>query len=121
MGKPDPLSVQVSIKTRLPKGFRVTKKVLNEAYLQWVETGELPPSMEIKGIFWKNSARRSPLDFWRYSSRSDLETVIPNYKQMTPEEKRRARIKFQVESSPRGDHEEARMTLQGALRQFRPF
>lgn len=121
MSKPDPLSVQVSIKLRLPKGFRITKKVLNDAYLQWVETGELPPSMEIRGIFWKNGARRSLLDFWRYSSHSDLETIIPNYKEMTKEERRKARLKYHVENEPRGDHEEARETLQGALRQFKPF
>ena len=122
----DPLSLQVSIKVTKPKGLELSKKFLNEAYLHWVKEGEFPQfpgkmSMEIRGIFWKNSARKGKLNYWRWSSHSDLSVLIPGYKQMTPEQKQRARERNGVESEPRGDHEEARTTLQGALAYFRPF
>src|SRR6185437_542409 len=131
---PDPLSVQVSFKVRVPKGVRVSKKALNEIYLEWVETGNLPPNIEIRGIFWKNSARSAPLDDWRFSSHSDISTIInkpmafyengkqvmKTYKEMTSKQRVIARKKYGIEDTPRGDHEEARETLQGALRLFRP-
>lgn len=122
----DPLSVQVSIKVIKPKGLELSKKFLNNAYLHWVEEGEFPQfpgkmSMEIRGIFWKNSARKGKLNYWRYSSHSDLGVMIPKWKEMTPLEKERARERNGIEREPRGDHEEARITLQGALRTFRPF
>lgn len=131
---PDPLSVQVSMRVRVPKGTKVSKKALNEIYLQWVETGNLPQGIEIRGVFWKNPARRAPLDDWRYSSYSDLSTIIKpmnfrvkgelvtlEYKQMSLQQKAVARKKYGIEDTPRGDYEEARTTLQGALRFFRPF
>jgi hypothetical protein len=131
---PDPLSVQVSLRVRVPKGTQITKKALNEIYLNWVETGNLPPNIEIRGVFWKNPARRAPLDDWRYSSYSDLSTIIKplkfrvdgelvelTYGQMNSRQREIARRKYNIEDTPRGDHEEARDTLQGALRLFRPF
>lgn len=119
--KPDALSVQVSFKVRVPKGTSITKKVLNQIYLNWVETGELPKNIEIRGIFWKNPDRNPPLDNWRYSSGSDLSVMIKDYKNLDSREKTRARIRKSIESTSRGTHEDARTTLQGALRQFRPF
>jgi len=119
--KPDPLSVQISFRVRVPKGTGVTKQALEEIYQNWIETGELPPGIEIRGIFWKNSARHGKLSDWRYSSGSDLSVIIPGWKNMTPEEKRRVRVMEGVENSPRGDHDEARSTLKEALRRLRPF
>lgn len=126
----DPLSVQVSFRVKKPKGVEISRKALNEIYLQWVEDGILPPNIEIRGIFWKNSARHGKLNHWRYSAYSDQSVIakgltvqgkfIP-YKQLTPKQKETARERFQLEHSPRGDHEEARTTLQNALRTFRPF
>lgn len=122
----DPLSVQVSIKVTKPKGLELSKKFLNECYLYWVKNGEFPDfpgrmSMEIRGIFWKNSARKGKLNYWRYSSHSDLSVLIPGWGKMSAAQKEGARERYGVESSPRGNHEEARETLQGALATFRPF
>lgn len=130
--KIDPLSVQISFRVKKPKGTEISRKALNDLYLHWVETGELPRNMEIRGIFWKNSDRREPLNFWRYSKDSDLSVIIKNYKKPVanwdsltePEKakiKRELRQKRGVENEPRGDHELARETLQNALRTFRPF
>jgi hypothetical protein len=121
MSKPDPLSVQISFKVRVPKGTAITKKVLHEIYLNWIETGDLPQGIEIRGIFWKNPDRKSPLDDWRYSQDSDLSVLIKGYKELDSKEKRLARIRKGVESTPRGDHDEARTTLSGALRFINPF
>ena len=131
---PDPLSVQVSLRVLAPKGMTFTKNALNQIYLNWVETGNLPPNVKIRGVFWKNPARNPPLDDWRYSSHSDLsvivqpmsfrvdgEDVVLEYKDMNARERAIARKKSGIEDTPRGDHEEARETLQGALRLFRPF
>ena len=118
---PDALSVQFSFKVRVPKGVSITKKVLNEIYLEWVETGILPKGIEIRGMFWKNPDRHPPLDDWRYSAGSSLSVLIPGYNKMDSREKTRARIRKGIESTSRGSHEDARITLQGALRQFKPF
>ena len=122
----DPLSVQVSIKVIKPKGLELTRKFLNDSYLYWVENGVFPDfpgkmSMEIRGIFWKNSARKGKLNYWRYSSHSDLAVMVKGWDKMTPEQKKKARERYGIEDSSRGDHEEARTTLQGALATFRPF
>lgn len=122
----DPLSVQVSIKVIKPKGLELTRKFLNDSYLYWVENGVFPEfpgkmRMEIRGIFWKNSARKGKLNYWRYSSHSDLAVMVKGWDKMTPEQKKKARERYGIEDSPRGDHEEARTTLQGALATFRPF
>ena len=134
MSKVDPLSVQVSLRVKVPKGTNVTKKALNQIYLSWVETGFLPNSVEIRGIFWQNPDRHTPLDDWRFSSGSDLSVIVKpmkfledgkevlkTYSHMTAAQKRIARKKYKIEGKPRGDHEEARLTLQGALRLFQPF
>jgi hypothetical protein len=118
---PDPLSVQVSFRVRVPKGTAVSKRGLNAVYENWIDTGELPHSVEIRGIFWKNPTRNGKLADWRWSAGSDLGVLIPGYDRMTPQEKAKARHAKGVESSPRGDHEEARDTLGGALRQLHPF
>jgi len=120
--KPDPVSVQVSLAVRVPKGTAVSKKALNDAYLQWIETGNLPPGISIRGIFWRNPARKGALSEWRWSSGSRKDALIPNYYRMTIEEKAAARAAIGgIEDSPRGDHDEARSTLSEALRLFRPF
>lgn len=105
---PDPLSVQVSFKVRLPKNSAITKKALNDVYLHWVETGELPKGFEIRGIFWRNANRQGKGSYWRFSSGSDLSTL------------NRQGISIDNESGT-GDHELARETLRGALLQLRPF
>lgn len=121
MAKIDPLSVQVAFKVLKPKGVDISRKALNELYLHWVETGELPRNITIRGIFWKNSNRREPLNFWRYSSYSDISVLVKDWENLTPQQKKEIRKKRGIESEPRGHHEEARTTLQNALRTFRPF
>jgi hypothetical protein len=117
----DPLSVQVSFRVRKPKGVELSRSALNDIYLEWVKTGDLPPNIEIRGIFWKNSARHGKLNYWRYSKNSDLSVMIKDWKNMTSLQKSGARERYKIEDSPRGDHELARETLQGALATFRPF
>lgn len=102
--KPDPLSVQVSIKARVPKGTKPGKRLLNEAFLQWVKTGDLPRGWEIRGIFWRNGARPGKLSYWRYAEPM-TSAVYP-----TP-----------IEDSPRGSIENARDSLKEALLTLRPF
>lgn len=106
-GEPDPLSVQVSFRVKVRKGVQVSKFALNQAYLQWVETGNLPPNIEIRGIFWRNPARKGSLADWRYSAGSDISALKTHG--------------AGVESSARGDHEDARSTLGRALSGLTPF
>lgn len=106
--QPDPLSVQVAFRLRLPKNSGVIKEALNQAFLRWVDTGELPKSIEIRGIFWRNSARKGSGANWRFSSGSDLSAL----------KRKGVAVDFK---SGTGDHELARETLKGALRQLRPF
>lgn len=106
-GEPDPLSVQVYFRVRVPRGSQVTRKALNEIYLDWIRSGELPPGIEIRGIFWRNPARHGELADWRFSKGSDTDVLKPHG--------------AGVELSPRGSHEDARETLRGALLKLRPF
>lgn len=104
-GEPDPVDVQISFNVRLPKGARVTKDALNAVYKKWVDDGKLPKFMTIRGIFWRNPARKGALHDWRYSEGSDL-SLAP---------------RGGVESTPRGSHEDARITLNGFLQTLKPF
>lgn len=105
--KPDPLSVQVSFRLKLPKDKHISKRALSHFYSEWVLTGKLPKWMEIHGIFWRNPARHGAYADWRYSDGSDLSALRDEG--------------AGVESFPRGSHDDARVTLQAALPAANPF
>lgn len=116
--KPDPAEVQFSWKVDLPPGAKIRKQVLKQAldYLQ--DNGRPPRGFEIRGIFWRNPARRGKLADWRWSAGSDLSVLIPGYDKMTVKERAAARESYGVESSPRFGHGEAVDSLSGLLRGF---
>ena len=57
--EPDPLSVQISIMVKRPKGVRITKNVLQEA-VQWKLKDKKhrdPPGFKIRIVSWTNPSR----------------------------------------------------------------
>lgn len=120
--KPDPLSMQVAIRARLPRGVTISRNALNEAFQNWVETGDLHPALVMNGIFWRNSERHGEMAYWRYSAGANLEALERDgfLKRNRAGQLTLKGIPLDPDS-PRGDFEAARETLQGALRQFSPF
>lgn len=93
----DKLMVQVALSIRAPQGVKITQKVLQQLVQLMVEGKELPPNVEVKGIFWRNPTRAGSTSYWRYHEGADL-TNAP-----TP-----------IESRPRG-------SLQDAIETLAPF
>lgn len=102
----DPVEVQVSFKVRTPRGVRVTREVLDKVYERWLDTGDLPRSVDIRLIAWRNPSRLGSLSDWRWSEGSDVSGIDSGG--------------AGIEQSPRGSHEDARYTLMGLLRETRP-
>lgn len=101
----DELVVQVALRIKAPKGTRFSKKVLQEI-LDRIASGEdLPKTVEIRGIFWRNPNRRGKLSMWRYHKGADL-TVSPKDEDGTPAPR---------ESTPRGNLQAAVETLGNAI------
>lgn len=68
----DPLHVQVAFKIRAPKDAKISKKVFEELLQRIIDDKPLPKNVEIRGIFWRNPARRKPLNLWRWHDGADL-------------------------------------------------
>lgn len=49
-----PVTIQVSIQYAMPKGRKRTmpKKILEQVFHQWIDSGETPDPFEIKTIHW---------------------------------------------------------------------
>lgn len=94
MKKPDALHVQVAFKIQAPPGAKISKKVFQELLQRVIDNKPLPKNVEIRGIFWRNPDRRSPLDKWRYHRGADLR-IAPR----------------PIESYPRGELQDAIETL----------
>jgi hypothetical protein len=81
----DPVSIQITVRLkRIPKGMRITKKLLTEMIRRKAETsrghwdamaqtvvgakeGKTPPGIELEITRWKNPARKKGmLRTWRY-------------------------------------------------------
>jgi hypothetical protein len=99
-GRPDSLQVQVSLRIRVPRGVTVNPKVLPKIIDALVHHEELPPNVEVRGVFWRNPQRRGSLSHWRYHEGADLSA---------------APTSAPLESSPRGSLSQAIDTLGGAL------
>jgi hypothetical protein len=100
-GKPDKLQVQVALRIKAPKGARIRPEVMQQILDRIVNNEPLPPSVEVRGIFWRNPNRRGAGSHWRYAEGSDLRAL--------------QRGGASVESSSRGSLRDAASTLGGAL------
>lgn len=109
-GKPDLLQVQVALKIKAPKGYKIAPSVLQQIIDRAVNGEELPKNVEFSGIFWRNPNRRGALSHWRYHYGADLDKVAPKAK-----DGRRYIDGVEVEASARGSLQEAATTLGGAL------
>lgn len=67
----DPLQVQISIKSRLPKGVEVAASLYQDAIRYRVEHGEDYPAFTTRIIRWRNGGRRGNLSSWRQGNQSD--------------------------------------------------
>lgn len=94
MKTPDALHVQVAFRIRAPKDAKISKRVFHELLQRVVDGKPLPRNVEIRGIFWRNPNRKSPLDKWRFHDGADL-TIAPR----------------PIESMPRGSLQDAINTL----------
>lgn len=99
-GKPDLLQVQVALKIKAPPGKTIHPQVLNQIIDRIVHGEDLPPNVEVRGIFWRNPNRGGSLSHWRYHTGADL-TAAPT--------------SAPLESSPRGSLSDAVGSLGGAL------
>jgi|SRR5271157_4568646 len=99
-GKPDPLQVQIALRLRTKPGQKVHPRVLQQILDKIVNNESLPPTVEVRGIFWRNPNRRGNLSHWRYNEGADLSA---------------APTSAPLESSPRGSLRDAANTLAGAL------
>lgn len=111
-GRPDPLQVQIALRIKAPKGSTISPRVLNQIIDKMVNNEPLPPTIEVRGVFWRNPNRRGSLAYWRYHYNADF-TGLKNatkgldgtwYIDGVP-----------AESAPRGSLSEAIGTLAGAL------
>jgi hypothetical protein len=99
-GKPDPLQVQVALRIKAPPGVAIKPQVLQQIIDRMVNNEPLPPTVEVRGIFWRNPNRKGSLSHWRYHTGADL-SIAPT--------------SAPLESSPRGSLSDAIGTLGGAL------
>jgi hypothetical protein len=79
--KGDPLDFQISVKVKLPRGFKLSAKVLTQAIRYRIEKGRSPRGMQLKIIRWRNPARKHTSPDWRYPD--DPETIA-NVENMFP-------------------------------------
>lgn len=99
-GRPDPLQVQVALRLKTRPGQKVSPRVLQQIIDRIVNDEPLPPTVEVRGIFWRNPNRKGDLSHWRYHAGADLSA---------------APTSAPLESSPRGSLRDAASTLGGAL------
>lgn len=57
--KADPVNIQIGVRYKLPKGARVTSKVLNEVINQWALKGTTPRGFKIAVVRWRNPKRKT--------------------------------------------------------------
>lgn len=99
-GRADLLQVQVALKIKAPPGSKIHPRVLRQIIDRMVNGEELPSTVEVRGVFWRNPNRRGELSHWRYHEGADLSA---------------APTSAPLESSPRGSLQDATTTLGGAL------
>jgi hypothetical protein len=92
----DKLIVQAAITVRVPEHINITKRVLDEVMMRVVNGQEIPPNVEVRGIFWRNPNRHGTLGYWRYHEGADLSAAPTD---------------APLESSPRGSLQDAIATL----------
>lgn len=56
-GDSEAVALQLSIRASVPKGYRLTRELLDEAVREWAESGESPDGMEISVTSWKTLRR----------------------------------------------------------------
>jgi hypothetical protein len=67
-GEPDLVEIQLSVSVRKPKGYKISRKLLDSAAAQWKETGIMPKGFRIRFIRWRNPEREEEEDRkWRYA------------------------------------------------------
>lgn len=71
--KGDPLDFQISAKVKLPRGFKLSAKVLTQAIRYRIKKGRSPRGMQLKIIRWRNPDRKFTSADWRYPD--DPETI----------------------------------------------
>lgn len=49
----DAVSLQLEIRARVPRGYRLTQELLDQVVREWAEDGESPDGIDIKIIDWK--------------------------------------------------------------------
>lgn len=98
---PDALQVQVALRIKAPRGVSISPRVLRQILDKMVNNEELPPNVEVRGVFWRNPDRKGSLAHWRYHEGADLTALRPEG--------------AGVETSPRGSLYDATSTLGGAL------
>ena len=49
---------QISVRTRLPRGTKVSNKLATEIVREWIETGEAPKHWHISVVIWDGSRKR---------------------------------------------------------------
>ena len=92
---PDKLIVQVALKVKVPRGKKLSRNALQEILDRMIAGENLPKTVEVRGIFWRNPNRKGALSYWRYNQGADLS----------------AKPAGPIESAPRGNLQEAIDTL----------
>jgi hypothetical protein len=110
-GRPDSLQVQVALKIKLPRGVKPSPSLPSKIIDAMVHGEELPPNVEVRGVFWRNPTRKGDLAHWRWHEGADLDKVAG-----PPDAYGRRFINgVEVESTPRGSLQDAIGSLGGAL------
>jgi hypothetical protein len=55
----DLISIQLDIRVKVPKGFKLSRAVLDQAVRDWAATGVQPEGFKIKIIDWRRGSKRS--------------------------------------------------------------
>lgn len=53
----DAVSLQLEIKIRVPRGYRITQDLMDEVVRNWAEDGDAPDGIDIRIIDWKRSGK----------------------------------------------------------------
>lgn len=71
---PDKLIVQVAFTIKRPRGYKITKTLLDKLLLLVERRGPeaLPRNVQFHGIFWRNPNRRGDAGNWRTHDGADL-------------------------------------------------
>lgn len=70
--KPDPLRIQVSMSVKRPRGFVVSRELMETAFKRWMDTGRTPKGFTVNAVIWQNPKRKDPLlTRWRTVPRFD--------------------------------------------------